>query len=99
MSSYFRELKENFQNAVKELDFCPYSSFVYGVLKRVQLICIDLFSLNSRFEFKKKMPLECCCGTNLHIKAMFYLSTMLRHNKNWMSLEDENQIEKHQIET
>lgn len=54
MSSYFRELKENFQNAVKELDFRPYSSFVYGVLKRVQLICIDLFSLNSRFEFKKK---------------------------------------------
>ena len=52
MSGYFRKLEGFFQNALKELGFCLFSSLAYGLFRWGRGICIDLVLLNSRFEFK-----------------------------------------------
>ena len=50
--SGFWKLEVFFQNALKELGFCLFSSLAYGLFRWGRGICIDLVLLNSRFEFK-----------------------------------------------
>lgn len=78
LSRFYKKQEESFQNALKELDFCLWSLFAYGILKWKEVIW-------NAVVLSMKNLSECCGGVNLLIKSLFYVSTLSITGCDWCS--------------